>query len=209
MEFLKSIVPDFIKDRHWLYKTHGYSFSTLQVVNDSKAHKENWNSGSVKITSIFKKYWFKHFDSNDIDLFSKSDKIYIYPDKIDKNIFKKILDHFKIEFKRSWNHENKQTDFLFKVGNQIFIMEHKHMKEAWGGQDKQMSEIINFISYTDFNVHYVSFLDGVYFNLLSDKSIKNWKPFIQRANIFESLSLNGQNYFINTFWFIKLIEELI
>ncbi len=63
-------------------------------------------------------------------------------------------------------------------------MEHKHMKESGGGQDKQMSEIIDFISHKDKKVSYISFLDGVYFNLLSDKNIDKGKVFEQRKEIF-------------------------
>lgn len=209
MDFLKNIIPEFIKDRHLLYKIHGYSFSTLQVVNDSKAHKGNWSAGNKKITELFEKYGFSHLNSNDILDFNNKDRIFIYPDKTDKILFKKILAQYKIDFDWSKNHENKQTDFLFKIDNKIFIMEHKHMKESWGWQDKQMSEIINFISYKDNNVYYVSFLDGVYFNVIADESIKYWKPFEQRKSIIQNLTNNKQNYFVNTNGFMQLINNLI
>jgi len=138
----------------------------------------------------------------------KSSNIYIYPDKTGKLLFKKILKHYGIKFKWSKNHENKQTDFLFKIGNRIFIMEHKHMKEGGGGQNKQMSEIINFISYADSGVHYISFLDGVYFNLLADKNVKSGKSFEQINSIFNNLKKNKQNYFVNTYGFRQLVKSL-
>lgn len=209
LEFLKNIIPEFINDRHLLYKIHGYSFSTLQVVSDSKSHKKNGVAAIKKITNIFNSFGFKHFDSDDVNLFTKSSKVYIYPDKKDKILFKKILKHFNIKFEWSENHENKQTDCLFKVKNKIFIMEHKHMKESGGGQDKQMSEIINFVSYKDTGVHYVSFLDGVYFNLLADNSIVSGKSFKQRMSIFHNLNDNKQNFFVNTSGFRKLIEGIV
>lgn len=208
IEFLKKIIPEFIKDRHLLYKIHGYSFSTLQVVNDSKAHKSNGNTGIGKVSTILDLFGFKHFDSKDFNLFEKADSIYIYPDKKDKTLFKTILEHYNIEFSWSVKHEGKQTDFLFKKYGKIFIMEHKHMKEPGGGQDKQMSEIIDFINYKDDEVHYVSFLDGVYFNLLADREIKKGKTYTQRCNIMENLTNNKQNYFVNTFGFYKLMESL-
>lgn len=208
-EFLRSMIPEFIKDRHLLYKIHGYSFSTLQVVNDSKAHKGNGSAGNKKITELFEKYGFSHLKSNDILEFNKKDKIFIYPDKTDKNLFKKILEEYKIDFDWSKNHENKQTDFLFKIDNKIFIMEHKHMKESGGGQDKQMSEIINFISYKNEGVYYISFLDGVYFNVLADEGIVNGKPFEQRKSIIQNLTNNKQNYFVNTNGFIELVNNLV
>jgi hypothetical protein len=87
-------------------------------------------------------------------------------------------------------------------------MENKHMKEAGGGQDKQMSEIINFISYQDKEVSYISFLDGVYFNLLSDETIKSGKPYEQRKAIYTYLKKNKTNYFVNTFGLEKLLKTM-
>jgi len=98
---------------------------------------------------------------------------------------------------------------LFKIDNKIFIMEHKHMKESGGGQDKQMSEIINFISYKDSGVYYVSFLDGVYFNVIADESIANGKAFEQRRSVIQNLTNNKQNYFVNTNGFIELMNSLV
>ena len=198
IEFLKDIIPEFIKDRHLLYKRHGYSFSTLQVVKDSKAHKENSDLANKKITKLLEEYKFSHFKSKDIKGFKLKDKI----------LFKEILDRYKINFKWSKNHQNKQTDFLFKIGGKIFIMEHKHIKESGGGQNKQMTEIIDFISYKDDQVSYVSFLDGIYFNILSDKNTKKGKPVEQRETIIDNLNNNKQNYFVNTHGFIKMIKNL-
>jgi hypothetical protein len=209
MEFLKKILPEFIKDRHLLYKMHGYSFSTLQVVSDSKAHKKTGPNANSKVSEMLGSFGFSHLNSNDLNVFIKKDKIYIYPDKTEKKLFKKIIKHYNIEFKWSHNHEDKQTDFLFKSKDKIFIMEHKHMKESGGGQDKQMSEIIDFISYKDSDVvHYISFLDGVYFNLLADKNIASGKSFTQRNSIYNNLEKNKQNYFINTQGFTKLVKSL-
>lgn len=88
-------------------------------------------------------------------------------------------------------------------------MEHKHMKESGGGQDKQMSEIINFISYSDSGVHYIAFLDGVYFNLLADEKIKFGKPYEQKNAIYNNLKKEKQNFFVNTYGFNELIESFL
>ncbi len=77
IEFLKNIIPEFIKNRHSLYKLHGYSFSTLQVVSDSKAHKENGNAGNIKITELFENLGFSYFKSNEISEFIEIDKVFI------------------------------------------------------------------------------------------------------------------------------------
>jgi hypothetical protein len=207
-EFLKNILPEFIKDRHSTYLSHGYSANSLQAIKDSKAHKGNGNAGLSKLQNILNKNGFSHLYTNNLVDFLATDKLYIFPDKGDQGVFKEILKHFNIDFQWSKNHEKKQTDCLFSLNNKIYIVEHKHMKESGGGQDKQMSEIINFVSYTDPNVSYISFLDGVYFNLLADQNIKGGKPFEQRASIFNNLKRNKQNYFVNTYGFQELLNNL-
>ncbi len=209
IEFLKNVIPEFIKDRHLLYKIHGYSFSSLQAIKDSKAHKGNGNAANKKIINILNQFGFSYFSSKNIDEFIKSNHIYICPDKADKILFEKILKHFKLKFKWSKNKQKKQTDFLIKINDHILIMEHKHMKESGGGQDKQMSEIIDFISHQDKDVHYISFLDGIYFNLLANEAIKSGKPFEQRKNILQNLKKNKNNYFVNTYGFIELLKVFI
>ncbi len=144
-----------------------------------------------------------------MDTFIKSDKVFIFPDRGDKAFFKQLIEYYNIVFDWSKNHEDKKTDLLFKFGNKIFILEHKHMKECGGGQDKQMSEIINFISYKESkNVHYVSFLDGVYFNLLVDGNILSGKQHNQRLGILYYLKNNKQNFFVNTSGFKELLRSL-
>ena len=100
-------------------------------------------------------------------------------------------------------------DFLIKDGDDIFIVEHKHMKEGGGGQDKQINEIISLIGFSENNVkiHYVSFLDGMYFNLFTnEKHSKNGKLSNQLRNIKANLTRNKQNYFVNTAGFKKLFN---
>ncbi len=71
-----------------------------------------------------------------------------------------------------------------------------------------MSEIIDFVSYKEESVFYVSFLDGVYFNFLADENIESGKPFEQRKSIIDNLKKNKQNYFVNTSGFAELIKSL-
>jgi hypothetical protein len=180
----------------------------LQVVADSKAHKANGGAGNKKISDMLLQHGFRYLQSKNIADFAKEDRIFICPDKADNALFMQVLEHYAINFEWSKNHENKQTDFCFKVGDKIFVMEHKHMKESGGGQDKQMSEIINFISYDD-NAHYVAFLDGVYFNILADMRAASGKPYEQRKSIMEHLQKHKQNYFVNTAGFKELLSDIL
>jgi len=102
-------------------------------------------------------------------------------------------------------------DFLIKHKKDIFILEHKHMKEGGGGQDKQANEVISFIGFSEGspNIHYISFLDGIYFNLFANKKyLKKGKILNQLKNIKQNLKRNKQNYFVNTAGFKKLFKEL-
>jgi len=101
---------------------------------------------------------------------------------------------------------------IIKNGENIFIIEHKHMKEGGGGQDKQINEVIFFISFSENNskIHYISFLDGIYFNLFANKKyLKKGKIVNQLKNIRQNLKRNKQNYFVNTNGFNKLLKELL
>ncbi len=208
-KFIKNILPEYIKHRHDIYNLYGYSFSTLQVVSDSKSHKASGNLGIEKVSDILEKFGFIHFQNSNMNDLKKSDKIYLYPDKKDKNLFFDILKEFKINLSWAKNHENKLPDFLFKIGKKLFIIEHKHLKESGGGQYKQMSEIINLISYKDKDVSYIAFLDGVYFNVLANPKITKGKVFEQRKAIYNYLKTNPQNYFVNTYGFIRLLTNLV
>ncbi|MEA1986022.1 MAG: hypothetical protein U9N76_00860 [Candidatus Marinimicrobia bacterium] len=207
-EFLKKIIPEFIKDRHLLYSLHSYSFTTLQAIADSKAHKSSGNLANKKISSILNDFDFLYFDSDNLQTFSKSKKVYIFPDKKNKKLLKKILKKYNINFKWSNDYVNKTPDCLIKNGKSLFIMEHKHKKEGGGGQNDQILELIDFISYNEKNVSYISFIDGIYFNLLADKRIKEGKVFSQREKIIENLRKNENNYFVNTKGFKKLLKSL-
>lgn len=207
-EFLEMVIPEFIKDRHDIYMNHGYTPTTLQVMYDSKSHKRNGDAGILKIRDILLNTGFSYLNSNNLIDFENNDKIFIYPDGTEKILFNEIILKHNINFNWSKNHENKKTDILIKSGNFFYIIEHKHMKEGGGGQDKQMSEIIDFISYKDENVSYVSFLDGIYFNVIANQSNKSGKAFIQKQSIIQNLEKNKQNFFVNTYGFKELINSL-
>lgn len=212
LEIIKNIVNKYIELRHNLYSAYGYSPTTLQVSKDAKAHKESGNLGIYKVSNILDKAGYKKVNAETLENFlSQSHKQYVEADKKGKKLFKNLLNHYKIKFSWSKNKEQKMPDFLIKNGKDIFIVEHKHMKEGGGGQDKQINEVISFISFSENNskIHYISFLDGIYFNLFANKKYLNkGKILNQLKNIKLNLSRNKQNYFVNTNGFKKLLQEL-
>ena len=99
-------------------------------------------------------------------------------------------------------------DVLIKYNDVFVVIEHKISKELGGGQDKQMTEIIDFIGYGERGVRYVSYLDGVLFNELKNPRETN-KLYRDKNNIIDNLTNNKYNYFVNDYGFKKLINSII
>lgn len=212
IEILKNITEKYIELRHDLYKIYGYTPITLQVGKDAKAHKESGNLGVNKVSQILENNGFKKADHESVAEFTTSGtKKYIQSDKKGKKLFKSLIKHYKIAFSWSSGKEEKMPDLLVKYKNHVYIIEHKHMKEGGGGQDKQVNEIISLIGFNEKNknFHYISFLDGLYFNLFANRNyLKKGKILNQLNNIKQNLKNNKQNYFVNTAGFKKLLQEL-
>lgn len=210
LKILKNITEKYIELRHSLYLTYGYTPTTLQASKDAKAHKRSGNLGIYKVSKILDSCSFKKTNNESIKKFTLGKKKYIESDKKGKKLFKDLLEYYKIDFKWSSKKENKMPDFLIRHGNNIYIVEHKHMKESGGGQNKQINEIISFIRQQENNekVYYVSFLDGIYFNLFANKTLTKGKILNQLNNIKCSLKNNKQNYFVNTAGFKELLKKL-
>jgi hypothetical protein len=98
---------------------------------------------------------------------------------------------------------------MVKEGASYWIIEHKHMKEFGGGQNKQINEIIDFVGQREGNreVHCVSFLDGIPFNRLLIQP-GDRKVMAQRRRIEENLEHCPSNFFVNTAGFLRLFHEM-
>jgi len=213
IEFLKIAIKKYIEMRHPIYLNHGYTATSLQVGKDAKSHKSSGMLGIIKGASILDNFSYSKLKPLNLNSFNSQNKIYILTDKDGKKLFKEILKKYKIDLKWSSGREKKMPDILFKNGSDIYIVEQKHMKELGGGQDKQVTEIINFISYSEgkslVKVHYVTFLDGLYFNLFTKKnSFLDGKVKNQLVSIKKNLENQPSNYFVNTFGFNKLLKEI-
>ena len=89
------------------------------------------------------------------------------------------------------------------------LCEAKHLNTSGGGQDKQISELIEIMSLKEENgISYISFLDGKYSNvLLSDVGFGD-KIMKQRKEIDKFLKNKPDNYWLNTAGFEKFISDL-
>jgi hypothetical protein len=213
LAFLDPVIQKYIDVRHGTYLQHGYSATTLQVGKDAKAHKSNGSLGGIKVATILSENGYTQLTDLRLDSLKNGDNIFLLSDKNGKKLFKEILNNFKINFLWSSHTHNKMPDVLFRKGKHIFIVEHKHMKEGGGGQDKQVAEVVNFIGYSEptavAEIHYITFIDGRYFNRFTRQSDKHGKLEDHIATIRKNLKTNKKNYFVNTAGFRELLKQII
>lgn len=214
IQFIELALERFLSMRHAIYSSYGYTPTALQAEKDAKSHKRSGASGINKVSALLAEKGYKQIAKrhNILD-FKSEDRIFLLTDKENKRLFTQLLTDYGIEFRWSKDHQRKMPDFLIKTGADIYIMEHKHMKESGGGQDKQLSEIIDFINFSedsiDPRVHYIVFMDGLYFNMFTkDFSARDGKIKSQLQGITERLKDNPGNYFVNTAGFKKLLEQI-
>ena len=205
-EFLHRIIREYIARRHDLYKSHGYSFTTLQVKADSFAHKRTGEQGINKVEGMLAEHGVTRYESASGTGFAAATMKYILADKSDSQTFDKWIHECGMYFKWGANHSGKLPDYAIKTSEHTFVVEHKHMKEFGGGQDKQIAELLDFIreSESDLRIHYVSFLDGILFNRLFHPKAKA-KVKMQQLGILAALKEFKANYFVNTYGFQELI----
>ncbi|MBI5152523.1 hypothetical protein HZA39_03240 [Candidatus Peregrinibacteria bacterium] len=91
----------------------------------------------------------------------------------------------------------------------MFLLEAKHLNTSGGGQDKQISELIEILSLkeTNKNISYIAFLDGNYSNILLGNEGHGEKLETQRKEIKKYLDDNSQSYWVNTAGFIALLSN--
>ena len=205
---LEYAIKEFITHRHFLYRAYSYSDTSIQVQADSFAHKRSGPQASRKIKKMLADLGIPQ--ALDESAFSPPFFIDITENEI---LYHKALKTFLGVATLDWSaaHENKIPDFLIVYPKHIFILEAKHMKESGGGQDKQMNELISFISQhpvglPDKKVHFVAFLDGVYFNKLFLSNTSGGKIQEQRRKVIEALRAFPLNYFVNTHGLRRLLK---
>lgn len=203
-EFVYEMLTLYAKERHKMYMSHGYSNSILQVVCDNYSHKRNSKTTIVKICAMLENLGFVHKISGPM---TDGQSFYILPDKGDKGLFLEFKRTFGVAMEAAKTEQNKLPDMVFSVKGEFYIVEMKSMKGSGGGQDKQLTEVINFIRYTEKNkkVHYITYLDGEYSNLLHGGTTQP-KIRCQYDDALSCLANNPGNYFLNTAGFARLLE---
>lgn len=207
VDFLYEMLSLYVEKRHEMYLSHGYSNSILQVVCDNYSHKRNSKTTIVKVCDILSSYGFVRASAAD-ELLSR--RSFILPDKGDKGLFADFRRMCNVEMVSAKNEQNKLPDMVFGSNGEAFIVEMKSMKGSGGGQDKQLTEVINFIRHAEKNpdVHYISYLDGEYSNLLHGQP-KSPKIRCQYKDALSCLRNNPGNYFLNTAGFKRFLQEQV
>lgn len=204
-EFMFEMLKLYVLKRHKMYLSHGYSNSILQVMCDNYSHKRNSKSTIIKVSDILGEFGFRH---NPVSDKLCSGRHYILPDKGDRDAFHDFRNRQNIIMESAANEQGKLPDMVFHLDGEYYVVEMKSMKGSGGGQDKQLTEIINFIRYAEANprVHYVTYLDGEYSNILHSSR----QPKIRRQydDILGCLQKNPGNYFLNTTGFREFMRRL-
>ncbi|UXM84251.1 hypothetical protein [Methanococcus aeolicus] len=232
---LKEILAEYCKRRRKVYDKLGYSNITIQALYDSGSSRKQGNSGGDKLNDIVRELP-NTTEVNNINDFKNEDCCYFLPDKTtgrdgNKGLFKEFIKKYNLNYEFGENNQNKIPDMVLKINDCIFVIEAKHIKENGGAQNKQITELIEFITYQENTknptIHYVSFLDGIYFNKFikeinntsnntnnnnnnDNSKIKKKKNKIQSQiyDIETYLRDNKNNFFVNTEGFKQLLEDI-
>jgi len=208
---LKELLDKYCIKRRNLYEKLGYSNTTVQALYDSGSSRKKGMVGIRKLIDIIKKKAANAKHTSRMSEFEKCTVAYFLPDKGDKELFNEFRKTYNIKYIFGKDHQGKEPDMILKIGKHIFIIEAKHIKESGGAQDKQIVETIEFIRHSEknkkFSIHYLSFMDGIYFNNFIHYS-ENSKIDEQKKSIEKYLSENRRNFFVNTAGFMELIENL-
>lgn len=210
---LAELLEKYCSRRRQLYDKLGYSNVTVQALYDSGASRKKGAAGIIKVLDLASKILSlkkdEHLKTNkEVETCNRG---YFLPDKGDKRLFKLFCKRFNIAYQFGKDHQGKEPDIVLKIGDHFFIIEAKHIKESGGAQDKQIVETIEFIKYSENSkfIHYLSFMDGVYFNnFIWTPPENSTKINRQKEDIEKYLKNNPSNFFVNTAGLKKIFKDL-
>jgi len=210
---LAELLEKYCSQRRKLYDKLGYSNITVQALYDSGASRKKGTAGIIKVLDLVSKILNLKEDEHlktikEVETHSRG---YFLPDKGDKKLFKLFCEKFNIVYQFGKDHQGKEPDIVLKIDDHFFIIEAKHIKESGGAQDKQIVETIEFIKYSENSnfIHYLSFMDGVYFNnFIWTPPENSTKVNRQKEDIEKYLKDNPSNFFVNTAGLKEIFKDL-
>jgi hypothetical protein len=222
---LREILQRYCKNRKERYDQLGYTHVIQQALYDSVVSRKQGAAGIQKIRQIIEQVGresqveireaatvgeltqVRKLESQ-LELESQLVLEYgFYP--ISPKDFEKLRKEFGITYEFGQENQSKIPDLVIKIKDRLLILEAKHINESGGAQDKQIGELIDFISQReDKPISYVAFLDGRYFNRLINPPPKG-KVRKQRSDIEKALRKYPNNYFVNTSGLLKLLADIL
>ncbi|MCC6063418.1 MAG: hypothetical protein LM570_02670 [Thermocrinis sp.] len=205
---LHKILEEYCEKRKKLYDELGYSNIVVQALYDSGVSRKKGKAGIEKITNLILQKLKGSQIFRTIDELKDQILGYFLPDQ-NKVLFDKFIANYNIEYRFSQTYQGKLPDVVLKAKDHFFIIEAKHINETGGAQDKQIAELISFINQREpfQNIHYVAFLDGLYFNYFINPP-QGSKVYQQKEDIENCLKRNQNNFFVNTAGFVNLLQDL-
>jgi len=195
-ERLKELLIKYCQMRMKIYDNLNYSNITIQALYDKGASRRTGIAANKKIIDLLDAYFENIFEVRSLDEFENNDISYF---RLEKKTGKDILDDFCKKIQITKPISEKSFNITIKIKDQIFLIKTKNMKEAGGSQNSKIVELISFIEHSEEsdNIHYVTFLDGIFFNRFGDKLITG-KTKSQKELIEKTLNKNKNNFFVNT-----------
>lgn len=204
---LTTLLNRYCEQRRKLYDQLGYTHVIQQALYDSASARSQSKAGVRKVQQLLTHVVGREVHPvEDVGDFNSQSLCILLPDR-NKAVFTDWLSHWQVRYSFGQTHQGKLPDILIKMGSIVFVLEAKHVKEPGGAQDKQITELIDYIRQQEqAPIHYVAFLDGLYFNLFC-QPVTDTKPYRQRQDIEAALKQFNQNYFVNTKGLLKLLQD--
>jgi hypothetical protein len=205
---LHKILEEYCEKRKKLYDDLGYSNIVVQALYDSGISRKKGKAGTQKITNLILQKFMSAQKFGTTDELRDQILGYFLPDE-NKILFDEFIENYNIEYRFRQIYQCKLPDVVLKAKDNFFIIEAKHINETGGSQDKQIAELISFINQREpsQNIHYVAFLDGLYFNYFINPPQES-KVYQQKEDIENCLKRNQNNFFVNTAGFVNLLQDL-
>ncbi len=205
---LHKILEEYCEKRKKLYDDLGYSNIVVQALYDNGVSRKKGKAGTQKIANLILQKFMIAQKFGTIDELRDQILGYFLPDK-NKILFDEFIENYNIEYRFRQTYQGKLPDVVLKAKDHFFIIEAKHINETGGAQDKQIAELISFINQREpsQNIHYVAFLDGLYFNYFVNPPQES-KVYQQKEAIENCLKRNQNNFFVNTAGFVNLLQDL-
>lgn len=179
----------------------------IQAIIDSNSSRKKGELGERKLIKILNKFGFSEIKN--WEDFEKNKKCVA---RFSKDVFSNSKIKEKLKIKLKTKKQNKMLDLIIKINGNIFLLEAKHLNVGGGEQDKQVSELIEILNLKEENkkIHYVSFLDGTYSNiLLGEITKKSKKKYKQKKEIEKYLRNNPRSFWMNTSGFSEFVGDLL